>query len=405
MKVFNFGYRPVKAWVDHVPEVEEAAMQQLQNISAMPFIHRHVAVMPDVHWGNGTAVGSVIPTLGAIIPAAVGVDLFCGMVACKTNLTASQLPDNLGPLRSAIEAAIPHGRTNNGSTGDKGAWNGKQPDMVNSQWNALRPEFEALCAKYPQIAKCNHVSHLGTLGGGNHFISVCTDEDQQVWVMLHSGSRGVGNRIGSFFIEKAKEEMRRWFINLPDVNLAYLSEGSLYYNDYVRALKWAGEYATSSRDIMTALTMQAMREVMPGLDVQWSEQAVQCHHNYVSHERHFGENIMVTRKGAVRADEGMLGIIPSAMGQTSYIVRGKGNRDSFNSCSHGSGRLMSRTEAKKRFTVDEHSKATEGVECRKDVDVIDETPGAYKPVDLVMCSQADLVEVVHSLKEVLVVKG
>jgi tRNA-splicing ligase RtcB len=402
------GRVPVKAWVDGVP-FEDAARKQVENVASMPFVFKHVAVMPDVHWGMGATVGSVIATKGAVIPAAVGVDIGCGMVAARLELTASDLPDTLAPMRSAIEAAVPHGRTNDGGPGDRGAW-GEVPELNAIMWGANLPgdsmakDFARLCDRHPKLAKSNNVTHLGTLGTGNHFVEVCLDESQGVWVMLHSGSRGVGARIGGYFIELAKEDMRRWFVNLPDADLAYLPEGTEHFDEYVEAVGWAQDFALANRALMLDATICAISKTL-GRPVRHDETAVQCHHNYVSRERHFGENVIVTRKGAVRAREGELGIIPGSMGTRSYIVRGKGNRDSFTSCSHGAGRKMSRGAAKKVFTLADHAKAVAGVECRLDEDVIDETPGAYKDVDAVMAAQTDLVEVVHTLKQVLCVKG
>jgi tRNA-splicing ligase RtcB len=400
MQVFNDGR--IKAWTDGVP-FEQSARDQVERLSNMPFIHKHVAVMPDVHAGIGATVGSVIATTGAIIPAAVGVDIGCGMVAVKTSLTASDLPDNLSALRSAVEAAVPHGRTDNGGRNDRGAW-GTPPSEVLSAWENLETGFKSMCHFYPKLEKCNTVSHLGTLGTGNHFIEVCLDESQSVWVMLHSGSRGVGGRIGSHFISLAKEDMKRWFINLPDQDLAYLPEGSEHYNAYRAAVRWAQQFAYLSRGIMLDRVVDAMEKSL-GILFHRGIEAINCHHNYVSEERHFGADVLVTRKGAVSAKEGELGIIPGSMGAKSFIVRGKGNAQSFHSCSHGAGRVMSRTEAKKRFTIEDHEKATAGVECRKDAEVLDETPAAYKDVDSVMAAQSDLVEVVHTLKQVLCVKG
>jgi tRNA-splicing ligase RtcB len=395
---------PIKAWVEGV-QLEEQARAQLQNLARMPFVYKHIAAMPDVHWGMGATVGSVIATKGAIIPAAVGVDIGCGMMAHSTTLRGSDLPDNLHGLRSAIEARVPHGRTNNGGPGDRGAWG----DVSAENAEALAPSLAALdkiIAKHPKIKQAAEraPSHAGTLGTGNHFIEVCLDETDRVWIMLHSGSRGIGNRIGSYFIELAKQEMRRWFVNLPDVDLAYLPQGSDYFDDYCEAVRWAQQFALLNRTLMMREAMRALASVVdkPFLT---DEIAVNCHHNYVAWERHFGENVIVTRKGAVRAQEGDLGIIPGSMGARSYIVRGKGNRESFHSCSHGAGRAMSRGEAKRRFTLEDHEKATAGVECRKDADVIDETPAAYKPIDAVMAAQADLVEVVHTLRQVVCVKG
>jgi tRNA-splicing ligase RtcB (3'-phosphate/5'-hydroxy nucleic acid ligase) len=394
---------PIKAWTRGV-QVEDVAKQQLRNLAGMPFIHKHIAAMPDVHWGMGATVGSVIATKGAIIPAAVGVDIGCGMAAQRTTLTASDLPDSLLGLRTAIEARIPHGRTNNGGPGDRGAWGDTLPDSP--ALTAHMAELDAIVAKHPKIAQAatRARAHAGTLGTGNHFVEVCLDEEQRVWIMLHSGSRGIGNRIGTHFIELAKQDMRRWFINLPDQDLAYFPQGSEYYGDYRQAVHWAQGFARINRELMMVAALEALAEAVPK-PFACDCGAVNCHHNYVSEERHFGENVLVTRKGAVKAGEGDLGIIPGSMGAKSFIVRGKGNRDSFCSCSHGAGRAMSRGEAKRRFTVEDHIKATEGVECRKDEDVIDETPAAYKDIDAVMAAQSDLVEVVHTLRQVVCVKG
>lgn len=412
MKVEKHGSMlvPLKAFTDGVP-VEEAALEQVRRVCALPFVRKHVALMPDAHAGIGATVGSVIATRSAVIPAAVGVDLGCGIMAVETNLTASMLPDSLAAMRSAIEAAVPHGRTDNGGANDRGAW-GDIPEATLDKWSqhdrspygTLGVRFWKICQDHPKIEPSNHLRHLGTLGTGNHFIEVCLDEKQTVWVMLHSGSRGVGGRIGSYFIELAKREMERWFIHLPDRDLAYLPEGSQHFNDYLNAVGWAQDFAMANRELMMHATLQAISEHIKH-PVTTGLMAVNCHHNYVSREHHFGENVLVTRKGAVRAREGDLGIIPGSMGARSYIVRGKGNADSFHSCSHGAGRAMSRTEAKKRFTVEDHVAATAGVECRKDAEVVDETPGAYKSIDAVMAAQTDLVDVVHTLKQVLCVKG
>ena len=398
------GSVPVKRWTKGVP-VEDAALRQLANVAQLPFIHKWVAAMPDVHWGMGATVGSVIPTKGAIIPAAVGVDLGCGMMAVETSLRAEDLPDTLGPVRAAVERAVPHGRSNNGRRRDRGAW-GEVPKSVGQRWSKeLSDRFTVICDKHPKIASCNNIVHLGTLGTGNHFIELCLDERDHVWVMLHSGSRGVGNRIGSYFIRLAREEMKRWFINLPDVNLAYFPEGSEYFDDYVESVAWAQDFTRVNRELMMAAVLAALEQA-PGLrPFRTNAMAVNCHHNYVAREHHFGANVWVTRKGAVRAGEGEYGIIPGSMGAKSFIVRGKGNPDSFCSCSHGAGRTMSRTEARKRFSVEDHAEATKHVECRKDEGVIDETPAAYKPIEAVMAAQADLVEVVHTLRQVVCVKG
>lgn len=397
----------IKAWIDGV-EVEEAARKQLDNIAAMPFIHKHVAIMPDVHWGMGATIGSVIPTKGAIIPAAVGVDLGCGMMAVRTTLTASDLPDNLFGLRTAIEERIPHGRTDNGGVNDRGAWD--TPMMAGSEaFAGLVDGLISIVQKHPTLERpsVRAVHHLGTLGTGNHFVEVCLDENEAVWVMLHSGSRGIGNAIGRYFIEKAREDMRRWFINLPDEDLAYIPQGSEHFADYMYALSWAQRYARANRDVMMRAALEALSVSVPKKFTCDCE-AVNCHHNYVAHERHFGENVMVTRKGAVRITPTELGIIPGSMGAKSFIVRGIEGRaaaEALCSCSHGAGRAMSRAEAKRRFTVEDHIKATAGIECRKDEDVIDETPAAYKDIDAVMAAQADHVEIVHTLRQVVCVKG
>ncbi len=397
---------PIKAWTVGVP-FEAEAEAQLRRVAALPFIHKWVAVMPDVHAGIGATVGSVVATKGAIIPAAVGVDIGCGMMAVKTTLTATDLPDNLRALRTAIEAAVPHGRTDNGGPNDRGAWS-DLPAGVGAAWAELEPGYQELSAKFPKLGRGSSVSQLGTLGTGNHFIEVCLDEEDHVWFMLHSGSRGVGNRIGSFFIELAKKDMRTWMVNLPDENLAYLPEGTEHFGDYWKAVSWAQKFAAKNRELMmsavvAAVSDDAHKTSLPPFALV--DVAVNCHHNYVAREHHYGANVLVTRKGAVRAAEGDLGIIPGSMGAKSFIVRGKGNRESFHSCSHGAGRKMSRTAAKKRFTVEDHAEATKGIECRKDADVIDETPAAYKSIDDVMNAQRELVDVVHTLRQVVCVKG
>ncbi len=398
------GGVPVKHWTRGVP-VEDAALRQLANVAKLPFIHRWVAVMPDVHVGVGATVGSVIPTKGAIIPAAVGVDLGCGMMAVQTSLRAEHLPDGLGHVRAAIEAAVPHGRSSNASRRDKGAWQTPPATVAQAWGQSLAARFDVISDKHPKVRQSNNLNHLGTLGTGNHFIELCLDEQDRVWVMLHSGSRGVGNRIGSYFIALAKEDMKRWFVNLPDHNLAYFPEGTEHFTDYCEAVTWAQDFARINREMMMAAVLRALGEVRDLPPFATGLEAVNCHHNYVAREHHYGADVWVTRKGAVRAGKDELGIIPGSMGTRSYIVRGKGNPESFCSCSHGAGRRMSRTEAKRRFTVEDHVKATEGIECRKDESVIDETPAAYKSIDDVMAAQADLVEVVHTLRQVVCVKG
>lgn len=394
---------PVKAW-NHGVEFDDGTYRQLANIASMPFIHNHVAAMPDAHVGIGATVGSVIATKGAIIPAAVGVDIGCGMMAYELTLTENDLPDSLGHVRAAMEQATPHGRSNNGGPGDRGAWGDIPPD-VRSRWTRLHIGYELILAKHPKAKSYNHANHLGTLGTGNHFIELCADERGQLWVMLHSGSRGVGNRLGSYFIEKAKEEMERYHISeyLPDKDCAYLVENTELFDDYVHAVEWAQNFAAESRKAMMHQTIQALREVMPPFTL--GKTAVNCHHNYIAYESHYGSEVWVTRKGAVKAWTNDLGVIPGSMATGSYIVRGKGNADSFCSCSHGAGRRMSRGQAFKQISLEDHIKATEGVECRKDEGVIDESPAAYKNLDAVIAAQSDLVEIVHRLRTLVNVKG
>ena len=394
---------PIKAWIRGVP-CEEAAKRQLRNIATLPFVYKWVAAMPDVHHGRGSTVGCVIATKGAIVPAAVGVDIGCGMMAVQTDLHRDNLPSGLGNVRAAIERAVPHGRTNDGGRGDVGAW-ADPPARVQRRWEQLLPGYERLVRAHQGVRHRSPECQLGTLGTGNHFIEVCLDEAENVWFMLHSGSRGVGNRMGSYFIEAARKDMQKFFINLPDKDLAYFSEGTEHFDDYVEAVEWAQDFARWNRHLMMEQIVAAVRDSGEVRPFVAELKAINCHHNYVARERHYGQNILVTRKGAVRAHEGDMGIIPGSMGARSYIVRGKGNVESFMSCSHGAGRAMSRAEAKRRFSVEDHKRMTEGVECRKDADVIDETPAAYKPIEAVMAAQSDLVEIVHTLRQVVCVKG
>lgn len=405
MKVLSSGRVPVKIYTD---DIEDAALAQLERLSHLGFIHSHVAAMPDAHHGMGSTIGSVIPTKGAIIPAAVGVDLGCGMMACRLDIKASDLPDNLRGIRSAIEAVIPVGRTDNGGQNDRGAWGCIEPVRIAKWWaeNGISAKIPDVLDRHSGVMKgnVNTVRHLGTLGTGNHFIEVCLDENQDVWVMLHSGSRGIGNRIGSYFIELAKKDMEKWLINLPDMDLSYLPEGTEHFNDYIAAVGWAQDFATANRQFMMDAALEAIALEL-GRDLTTTADAINCHHNYVERENHFGSNVWVTRKGAIRARVGDMGIIPGSMGAKSFIVRGLGNPDSFCSCSHGAGRKMGRREAKRRFTAEDLAMQTAGVECRKDGDVIDEIPGAYKDIDVVMANQSDLVEIIHTLKQVVCVKG
>ncbi len=392
---------PVKMWTKNVA-IDDGAIAQMQNVAKLPFIHKHVAAMPDCHWGIGATVGSVIPTKGAIIPAAVGVDIGCGMMAWKLTVSAKDLPDNLSAVRSDIERAVPHGFVSTKGRARKGGWE-VVPDSVVTRWRDLENRYRALIEKHPRISHKSPSHQLGSLGTGNHFIEVCLDENDAVWVMLHSGSRGPGNAIGQYFIERAKRDMERHAIHLPDANLAYFKEGSEHFDDYVEALVWAQDYAWENRQAMMDAVLRVLKKHLPKFKI--GDMAVNCHHNYAVIEEHFGEEVWVTRKGAVRAQKGDLGIIPGSMGTGSFIVRGKGNTESFCSCSHGAGRAMSRSEAKQRITLKDHRAATEGIECRKDSGVIDESPAAYKDISSVIAAQTDLIEVVHQLRQVVNVKG
>jgi len=394
-QIIEEGRVPVRVYT---ADVEPSARQQLVNISRLPILHHHVAAMPDVHTGIGATVGSVIATDRAIIPAAVGVDIGCGMIAARTTLTGNQLDQrSLRRIFEQITRDVPvgHGQHRDGR---------EIRDAVSPLARGLRDILD----QHPEIRKRfrrahNWAQQMGTLGGGNHFIEVCVDEANSVWVMLHSGSRGIGNAIGSYFIELARRDMERELANLPDRDLAYLREGAAHFDDYVQAVDWAQRYAAANRQAMMDIVLTALRGHLPAFDV--SKEVVNCHHNYVQRERHYGKDVWVTRKGAIRAGEGELGIIPGSMGTKSYIVRGRGVQESFESCAHGAGRRMSRSAAQKRFTAADLVEQTAGVLCRKDNAVVDEIPGAYKSIDEVMENQSDLVDVVHTLKQVLCVKG
>lgn len=395
-KTIYKGRVPVKIWTE---DVDSQAIDQLVNIAQLPFIHGHVAAMPDVHVGLGATVGSVIPTLKAVIPASVGVDIGCGMMAARLSINANQLPDSLASVRSAIEADVPVGFNMH-----------KVEGYSNAAAKRVKDGLDSIMDKHPKLAEKSSkgkpnkwARQLGTLGGGNHFIELCLDESNQVWVMLHSGSRGIGNQIGMYFISRAKEDMLKHDVRLPHRDLAYFEEGSKNFADYVEAVDWAQDYAAVNRQEMMRLVLQALRRELPRFEV--TEEAINCHHNYISREVHFGEDVLVTRKGAIRAGKGELGIIPGSMGARSYIVRGKGSADALHSCAHGAGRRMSRTQAKKSFSRTDLVEQTRGVECRKDKGVIDEAPGAYKDIDQVMANQTDLVDIVHTLKQVVCVKG
>jgi tRNA-splicing ligase RtcB len=398
-QVITGGRVPVKVWT---PELEPQARRQLENVASLPIIHGHVAAMPDVHMGIGATVGSVIPTKGAIIPAAVSVDIGCGMNAVQLSIHAKDLPTNLRKVRSAIERDVPVGFDMHESAKGRG---GSREEAA----RAMRRGLAKIAEKNPQIEKMQKdfretwVRQLGTLGGGNHFIEVCLDESQAVWIMLHSGSRGIGNVIGRHFIERARREMEKRDVRLPDRDLAWFAEGTPAFDEYVEAVHWAQDYATANRAEMMEAILEAIRAHLPPFRVVGK--VISCHHNYVAREHHFGEDVLVTRKGAIRAGVGELGIIPGSMGARSFIVRGKGNPESFCSCAHGAGRRMSRAEAKRRFSAADLARQTEGVECRKDAGVIDEIPEAYKSIEEVMANQSDLVDVVHTLRQVVCVKG
>jgi tRNA-splicing ligase RtcB len=393
------GRVPVKIWT---PDLEPEARRQLENVARLPIVHGHIAAMPDVHAGIGATVGSVIPTKGAIVPAAVGVDIGCGVNAVRLTLMAKDLPESLGRIRGAIESAVPVGFDMHPAS--KGRGNAREKAA-----KALEPGLKRIVERTPQIRSMQKdfeqtwLRQLGSLGGGNHFIEICLDEARHVWVMLHSGSRGIGNVIGRHFIERARREMERTDTRLPDRDLAWLAEGSKSFEQYVDAVHWAQDYAAANRREMMRVILKAIEPQVPAFEIVG--EAISCHHNYVARERHFGEDLLVTRKGAIRAGAGDMGVIPGSMGTQSFIVRGKGNPESLCSCAHGAGRRMSRTEAKRRFTREDLERQTEGVECRKDGGVIDEIPGAYKSIDEVMRNQSDLVDIVHTLKQVVCVKG
>lgn len=397
----------IKVWNKFVP-MESGVFDQARSITELAGVVS-VALMPDAHVGAGSCIGTVIATTNIVIPATVSVDIGCGMIAVQLSLKASDLPDNLHKLRTEIEMMIPVGQDEHSITRLNQTGHQNTRTVLNNQFRQLDKQLDKITLKHLPIEKMVKNSaekayrQLGSLGGGNHFIEICLDENQNVWIMLHSGSRGIGNAIGRYFIDLAKKDMEKNNIHLPDKDLAYLQEGSQNFDDYIEAVEWAQEYAKRNRDAMLELVITAMTRHLPVFKV--IKEAIQCHHNYISREVHYGQNVIITRKGAVSAQHGELGIIPGSMGAKSFIVRGLGNIDSCCSCSHGSGRVMSRSAAKKLITVEDHINATNGVECRKDEGMLDESPGAYKNIDDVMRSQADLVEIVHQLKQVLCVKG
>lgn len=394
----------VRFWTGSM-SVEDAAVKQLQNIANLPILAGSIAVMPDVHLGKGATVGSVIPTLSAVIPSSVGVDLGCGLVAVQTQLTAADLPDSLSAMRTAIEKAVPVGFAYHPT-----------PLNIDNQSPAateLQYRYNTLMAEFPNLSLFTGLGQfdakrmtqqVGTLGGGNHFIEVCLDESQQVWLMLHSGSRNVGKTIGEAAMEAAKQHVASLDITLADKDLAWLSDGTVAFAQYTQALSWAQDYARLNRDVMLHLVIQAVEKTL-GRSLGITAEAVNCHHNYLSKEEFGGKSVWITRKGAVSARQGQLGVIPGSMGAKSFIVCGKGHEAAYCSCSHGAGRKMSRSAAKRYFTAEDVAEQTAGVECRKDADVIDEIPAAYKDIDEVMAAQSELVDIKHTLKQVLCVKG
>lgn len=389
---------PIKIWTD-LNKLEPAAKRQLKNTASLPFVFKHVAAMPDVHFGLGATVGSVIATKNAVIPAAVGVDIGCGMMAVKTNLDHKIVQDKIKEIRHSIERSIPVGFNKNKIITDNVLnWKGWQSwDLLNATKVHSKAELDL---------KQTSMKQMGTLGGGNHFIEVCLDTENNVWIMLHSGSRNIGKSVAEIHIDKARGIMKQMFIELPDRDLAYFAENTKEYDEYMSDLQWCQDYAFQNRiEMMNRIIKDVSYAIYKedGKVIRLLE--VNCHHNYASKENHYGENVLITRKGAVRARTGDLGIIPGSMGAKSYIVRGLGNEESFHSCSHGAGRTMSRTKAKELFTIDDLKKQTEGVECRKDSGVIDEIPSAYKDIDEVMENQKDLVEIVAQLKQIMCIKG
>lgn len=382
--------KPVLSWANHELGADEAKMAK--NVASLPFVFKHVALMPDVHLGKGALVGSVVATKEAIMPAAVGVDIGCGMCAIKTPFMADQLEGKLGKIRQAIEAAIPVGFNEN-----------EEPDAPVWNWQGWR-HFKDLHSGVQHL-ESKAMKQMGSLGGGNHFIEICIDKDNQVWLMLHSGSRNIGNVLAQRHIETAKELARLTKTALPDPELAYFVQGTPEFAAYWHDLQWAQNYARHNRDVMMVRSKRILEQHLAAGEPFTPSLQVNCHHNYAEKEVHFGEDVYVTRKGAVRAQQNDYGIIPGSMGAKSYIVKGKGNAASYCSCSHGAGRLMSRNKAKRHFTLEDLIQQTQGIECRKDEGVLDEIPGAYKPIEQVMANQADLVEVVATLKQVVCVKG
>lgn len=410
MKVHNLGSGKglIKAWTDHV-NVDENTLEQAKEIAGLPFIFKHLALMPDCHLGKGSTVGSVIPTVGAVIPSAVGVDIGCGMIACELKYPSFNLEKHhIAELRHKIEKVVPAGRTDNGGSNDRGAWS-KPPDNVQDAWAELEkdPHYRGLIDKYKELKQARTVTHLGTLGTGNHFIEVQKEKyNDNLWVMIHSGSRGIGAKIGNFFMQLAKEHCQKYYVDrwLNNMDLSFFVQGSPEYTDYLAGMKWAQSYAWKNRELMMENALKELRfwGLNPNQDLI---RTVHCHHNYADIENHFGHNVLVTRKGAIRARENDWGLIPGAMGVESYVVVGKGNKDSFTSASHGAGRVMSRAEAFRRFTVEQHAESTKDIECDKTIGTLDETKECYKNINDVLLSEADLIEVKYTLEPLMVIKG
>ncbi len=389
--ILNKARVPIKIWTE-LDKIESAALTQLTNLANLPFVFQHVAVMPDVHVGKGATVGTVLATRGAICPAAVGVDIGCGMAAVKLSLPSEKITEKLSELRQAIEQAIPVGFDSNNSISKAvEKWAG---------WKDWKKEVKKDADLFQKARK-----QLGSLGGGNHFIEVCLDTEKHVWLMVHSGSRNVGKTLAERHMDQAKLLMKQHKIHLADPDLAYLSERTPEFDAYLADVHWAQSYAKKNREEMVSRVLNEVARLCNNGEPLKTELQIDCHHNYVERELHFGKKLLITRKGAVSARKGEHGIIPGSMGTRSYIVQGKGNPESFESCSHGAGRKMSRGQAKKTFTVQDLKQQTRGVECRKDSGVLDEIPGAYKPIEEVMANQSDLVEIIAELKQVICIKG
>ena len=382
---------PVSVWT---PDIETSAWKQAEEFASLPFVHpKGLALMPDVHAGRGVCIGSVLPTLGALVPAAAGTDLGCGMIAVKLDLKAHHLPDNLRSLRRLIEMRVP--------TGNTGTHKALPEDLI-GLWKKIDVEYRSAMGQNTQLYRENGWRNLGTLGGGNHFIEVSLDEEKNVWIVIHSGSRGVGAVVGQYFIDKAQRKAKEGGVLLP--HLGWFEDKDPLFHEYITALAWAQDFAFRNRQVMLKKVLDCF-EVTLGKRPEMVEEAINCHHNYVAFEEHFGQKIWVTRKGAIRANREELGIVPGSMGTETYIVKGKGNTQSYCSCAHGAGRAMSRTQAKQQFTVKDLKNQVAGIECQVSKSRVDEIPAAYKPIKQVMKNQEDLVSVVCVLKQVICIKG